>query len=390
MERPRIVILGPAHPFRGGIAHFSNRMAKALRAHADVKLVTFTRQYPNLLFPGQTQFEDSPWTDGEAPLRLLDSVNPLSWAKTGREIARMRPSAVILVHWLPFFVPAYLGVMRAMHAELRKTGGTPPLITGFQHNVYPHKKFPATKPLMQRFLATCDRFVTLSPHIAADLRGMVPDANTLETFHPTYDHYSPALPKDEAREKLGIPPDQRTLLFFGYIRPYKGLDVLLNAMPEIYARTGAKLLVAGEFYDNEAEMRAQVKQLGLDQPEDAPIVRFYSQYIPNEEVHLYFSAADALVQPYRRATPSGVAQTAYFFGKPMVTTNLGVFAEVVPDGIAGVLVPPEDPAALAGGIEKFYALGADALAEGAKAQVARFSWDTFASTFAPFVIGESK
>ncbi len=382
-SRPRIVFVGPAAPFRGGIAHFSNRLAQAMEAEADVRLVTFTRQYPKLLFPGESQFEDTPWAFARAPERLIDSINPLTWLKAGRAIADERPDAVVFVHWLPFFVPAYLGVLGAMRRRLKALGAPPPQVSLFLHNVYPHKAFPATKPLMRALLGAADRAFTLSEHVLRDAHAVRPALPIYEGFHPVYDIFHDPIPAAEARAGLGL-PEARTLLFFGYIRPYKGLDVLLDAMPEIHRRTGARLIVAGEFYNNEDELRGKVTALGLDQGE-APVVRFFSQYIPNEEVHRYFSAADALVQPYRRATPSGVAQTAFFFGKPMVTTNLGVFAEVVPDGVAGVLVPPEDPAALADGVARFYDLGPERLAEGARQQALRFSWDALVDKLLPFL-----
>ncbi|MBE2185694.1 MAG: glycosyltransferase [Rhodothermales bacterium] len=384
-ERPTVALVGPVAPYRGGIAHFSNRLSQALAERADVRLVNFSRQYPALLFPGESQFEDTPWALPSQPLRMLDSVNPTSWVRTGRALAAMRADSVVFVHWLPFFVPAYLGVLWAMKRHAKRLGVPVPKVTLFLHNVNPHKRFPMTKPLMQALIGQADRYFTLSEHVTKDLQAVKPGADVYEGFHPLYDHYQPAYDPAEARAYLGL-PNERTLLFFGYIRPYKGLDVLLEAMPDIHRKTGARLIVAGEFYNNEDELRGRVKALGLDGADGKPpVVRFFSQYIPNEEVHHYFSAADALVQPYRSATPSGVAQTAFFFGKPMVTTNLGVFAEVVPDGVAGVLVPPEDPQALADGVARFYEIGAERLAEGAAQQAERFSWDALVDKLLPFL-----
>ena len=382
---PNVVLVGPATPYRGGIAHFSNRLAQALAGRADVHLATFTRQYPALLFPGESQFESTAWDLPNAPARLLDSVGPASWVRTGRWIAEQRPDAVVFVHWLPFFVPAYLATLWAMRRHVRRMGEAQPVVTAFLHNVRPHKRFPATTRLMRALIGAVDRFFTLSPEVTKDLREIRPGATVYEGFHPVYDIFAPPIPPAEARAELGL-PNERTLLFFGLVRPYKGLDVLLDAMPAVHERTGARLVVAGEFYNNEAELRAKVAALGLDQGE-APVVRFFSGYIPNDEVHRYFSAADGLVQPYRRATPSGVAQTAFFFGKPLVTTDLGVFAEVVPDGVAGVLVPPDDPAALADGVARFYALGPEKLAEGARAQASKFSWDALVHRLLPFLTG---
>ncbi len=386
MSRPKIVLVGPAYPFRGGIAHFQNRLAQALGERADVRLVTFSRQYPRLLFPGESQFEeDARWQKRlpHAPERWIDSVNPVSWQRAGQRMAAWRPDAVVLSHWLPFFVPAYLGTLRALRRAMQKGGAPAPRVTLFLHNVFPHKAFPATRPLMKRLLGRADAFFTLSEHVTADLETLRPGADVYEGFHPVYDIFEPPMPPAQARAELGL-PDGRTLLFFGLVRPYKGLDILLDAMPRIHRETGARLVVAGEFYDNKDELLAQAARLGLDAGE-APIVRFFPGYIPNESVHRYFSAADALVQPYRRATPSGVAQTAFFFGKPMITTDLGVFAEVVPDGVAGVLVPPENPDALADGVRRFYEIGPERLAEGAARQADKYSWSALVDTLLPFL-----
>ncbi len=385
--RPKIVLVGPAYPYRGGIAHFQNRLAQALGERADVRLVTFSRQYPTLLFPGESQFEDDArWQKRlpATPEKLIDSVNPLSWRKAGRWIAAERPDAVVFSHWLPFFVPAYLGVLAAMRKALKRANAPQPEVSLFLHNVFPHKAFPATKPLMRTLLSRADAYFTMSEHVTSDLKTFVPDARVYEGFHPVYDIFEPPLAPSEARAELGL-PDERTLLFFGLIRPYKGLDILLDAMPAVHQKTGARLIVAGEFYDNRDAIMAQTKKLGLDQG-DAPVVRFFPGYIPNEDVHRYFSAADAIVQPYRRATPSGVAQTAFFFGKPMVTTDLGVFAEVVPDGVAGVLVPPENPDALATGIARFYDIGPEKLADGAARQAEKYSWDALVDRLLPFLL----
>ena len=365
--KPRLVIVGPAAPFRGGIAHFSNRWAQALAAHFDVRMLTFSRQYPKLLFPGKTQLETADWDLPHTPERLIDSIDPRSWAKAGRRLAEERPDVVMLVHWLPFFVPAYLGVLRAMRKRLDRAGAPHPHVTLFLHNVRPHNRFPFTEPLMRRLISRADTFVTLSDKITRELRELAPEARVLEGFHPVYDMFEAPLPPTEARDRLGL-PERPTLLFFGYVRHYKGLDVLIEALPRVRERRDVQLVVAGEFYDREQEIRARVSELGL-----AEAVRFFDDYIPNEEVHLYFSAADVVVQPYRSATPSGAAQTAFFFGKPIVVTDMGVLREVVlPDDgpAAGVVVPPEDPPALADGILAFFDGDPAALADGARAQAA--------------------
>ncbi|HYE96466.1 MAG TPA: glycosyltransferase [Rubricoccaceae bacterium] len=381
---PRIALIGPAWPFRGGIAHFSNRLAQALGEHADVRLLTFSRQYPKLLFPGKTQLETTPWALPHEPARLLDSLDPRSWRKAGRWLADGRPDVVVFVHWLPFFVPAYLGTLRAMRKALKKAGAAPPEVVLFLHNVRPHNRFPLTDPLMRRLIGVADSYLTLSEHVTKDLLAIKPEARVLESFHPIYDIFEPPIPPKEARAKLGL-PDRPTALFFGYVRHYKGLDLLVEALPLARAKVDLQVIVAGEFYDDEEAIRKRAADLGLTSG-DTPALRFFSDYIPNDEVHLYFSAADVVAQPYRSATPSGVAQTAFFFGKPMIVTDLGVLAEVVPDDVAGYVVPPNDVDALADALVRFFRKGTpERLAAGAAAQGRKYSWDALVAQLLPFL-----
>ncbi len=381
---PRVVLVGPFFPYRGGIAHFNNRLAQALAERCDVRMLSFDRQYPALLFPGTTQFEDTPWDLPGTPERLIDSVNPLSWKRAGDWLAAQRPDAVILAHWIPFFVPAYAAMLRRMQRVLAAEGAPRPEVTLFLHNVHPHKPFPLTEPLMRLLVGMADSYFTLSGHITDDLRALKPEARTLEAFHPVYDIFEDEVPPADARRRLGL-PDRPTLLFFGVVRRYKGLDILIEALPKVRERVDVQLVVAGEFYDDEEAIKARIHALGLDAGPE-PAVRFFPGYIPNEEVHLHFSAADLAVQPYRTATPSGVVQTAFYFGVPMVVSDLGVLAEMVPDGEAGYVVPPEDPDALAETIVRFFEADPAPLVEGAKAQGDRYSWDALVDELLPFVM----
>ncbi len=380
--KKRIIIVGPAQPFRGGIAHFSNRLAQALRARFEVKLLTFSRQYPQFLFPGKTQYEQSTWDLPHVPEQRIDSINPRSWKKSGTWLAEQRPDIIMIVHWLPFFVPAYLGVLKAYRKAL-PAGEVRASVNLFLHNVYPHKKFPFTTALMRRFLVKADSFFTMSNHVTDQLKALVPDAKVYEGFHPVYDIFEPAIASQVAREELGI-PDRPTMLFFGYVRKYKGLDLLIEALPLLAGRLDVQLLVAGEFYDGEDDVRGRIEELGLTKG-DQPTVRLFSDYIPNESVHLYFSAADVIVQPYRSATPSGVVQTAFYFNKPMIVTDLGVLAEVVPHGVAGLVIPPENPAALADSIVEFFDRGPESFVAGVASQRAKYSWDELAEQLEGFL-----
>ncbi len=367
----RIVLVGPAYPYRGGIAHFTNRLAQALDAAGhEVLLLTFSRQYPALLFPGKTQFEKTPWKLPNRPVRLIDSVNPFSWWKAGQWLAHQHPEVVVLMHWMPFFVPAYLGLLRAMRRAMPPRAL--PKVALLLHTVWPHQRFPLTKHLMKALIQRADTFVTLSEHLTEELRGFAPEAEVAEGFHPVYDHFHAPIDPAVAREHLGL-PDKPTILFFGYIRHYKGLDVLIEAMPLVRQQVDVQLVVAGEFYENEEELRGRAEDLGLGGTlEESAAVQFYPEYIPNEEIHHYFSAADVVVQPYRSGVQSGVMKVALFFGKPMIVSDLGVLSEAI--GNAGYVVPPEDPGALADTIVRFFRSDTKKMIEGARAQGKRYTW----------------
>lgn len=366
-ERP-VVLVGPAYPYRGGIAHFTHALARTLRQRGQaVEVVTFARQYPKVLFPGRTQFEDGP-PPASRPRRLLDSIDPRSWWRTAQAIAAMRPSAVVLQHWMPFFAPAY-GVV----AWLLRRHGVP--VYAVVHNALPHERRPGDRLLSRLLFRQLDGALILSDAVEADLRALAPRLHVVRAEHPVYDHFGTSLPQHEARAALGLPPDAPTLLFFGFVRRYKGLHVLLGALPPIVqALPDVRLVVAGEFYDDPAPYHAQVARHGL-----GGHVRFASAYIAESEVATYFSAADVVVQPYVSATQSGVAKIAFHFGQPVITTDVGGLAEAVPHEQAGFVVPPEDPQALAAAVVRFFREGwSDRLEAGARAEAARTGWDPLA------------
>ncbi|MEM9997413.1 MAG: glycosyltransferase [Bacteroidota bacterium] len=372
-DRPlRVALVGPAPPYRGGIAHFLVSTAKRLRGrgHA-VEVVTFTRQYPSLLFPGKTQYaEGEPASDGSKAVRLLDSIGLRSWGRTARHLRAWEPDVVVFMQWMPFFAPAFGTVAR----QVRKDGAR---VLAVVHNALPHEPRPGDHALMRYFLKATDGLVVLSDSVRSDLARLgVDEAQTpvRQVRHPVYDHFGDALPRAEARRRLELPADVPVLLFFGFVRAYKGLDVLLDAMPRVLERVPeARLVVAGEFYEDEAAYRERAATLGT---ETMRAVRFDADYIPDAEVATYFSAADVVVQPYRSATQSGVAQIAFHFARPVVTTDVGGLAETVPDGEAGLVVPPEDPAALAAALVRFFDDDlAETLAAGVRRESARYSWD---------------
>jgi glycosyltransferase involved in cell wall biosynthesis len=381
-HRPTLVIVGPVWPYRGGIAHFSNRLSQSLQDRFSVRLLNFSRQYPKALFPGKSETEDTSWDLPTDPVRLIDSVGPLSWRTAGRWVARQQPDVVMLVHWLPFFVPAYLGVLRSMRRALRKKGAKRPHVITFLHNVEPHMRFPGTRQLMSRLVKASDTFFAMSDEVIEGLRAYTTDRPVLEGFHPVYDIFEPPIDTGEARRKLGL-DDIPTMLFFGLVREYKGLDVLLHAMAIARSEVDAQLIVAGEFYESEDRYRDLIKDLGLNRY--GMRVHLFPEYIPNEEVHLYFSAADVTVQPYRTATPSGVVQTSYYFGKPVIVTDLGVLRKVVLDGETGFIVPPEDPPALSRAIVRFFQDDRGQMAEYASQQGKTYSWKALSDMIHDFL-----
>lgn len=363
----KVIIIGPAYPLRGGLATYNERLARAFQAAGDeVRLVTFSLQYPDFLFPGQTQFSTEA---GPADLDIevsLNSVNPLSWLAVGRRLRHERPDLVIFRFWLPFMGPALGTVARLV----RGNGHT--RVVAITDNVIPHEKRPGDGPLTRYFLSACDGFVTMSRAVLADLQRLgFGSQPALYRPHPLYDNFGPALLKTKALATLQLDPAYRYILFFGFIRAYKGLDILLEALAD--ARVAAlpvKLLIAGEFYEDAAPYEALIKKYDLENR----LVRA-TDFIPNERVAAYFSAADLVVQPYKNATQSGVSQVAYHFGRPMLVTDVGGLAELIPAGVVGYVVLPT-PAAIAGALVDFYAHDREeTLAAGVRQEAKKFSWE---------------
>ena len=336
------------HPYRGGIAHFTEMTVTGLadRGH-DVRPVSFSRQYPELLFPGETQYEpesDAPDAVEGAP-RLLDSINPLSWFHTGFHLRDAAPDAVLFQYWMPFFAPAYGVVARG----LRRHYGIPSY--AIVHNALPHERHIGDALFSRFFLRACAGHILMSDAVAENTRRLAgADARIEQIAHPVYERFGTPVPRAEARAALDLPPDAPVLLFFGFVREYKGLHVLLEAMPAIAeALPEVQLVIAGEPYDDPARYREIIHRHGLHDR-----VQWHDEYIPSDKVPTYFGAADLVVQPYVSATQSGVAQIATHFEVPMVLTDVGGLAEHVPHEEAGFVVPPETPQALADAATRFF------------------------------------
>lgn len=326
-----IIIVGTAYPYRGGLSAFNERLAAEYMAQGHkVEIYTFTLQYPNFLFPGKTQYSTEPAPKDLAIHRRVNSCNPFNWIKVGREIRRKRPDMLITKFWIPFMAPC-LGTIERM---VRKNGHTK--VISILDNVIPHEKRIGDKLFARYFVRSTDGFVAMSKSVLSDLRLFTKDKPAEFCPHPLYDHYGQRLSRDEALQLLNLDTNCRYVLFFGFIRTYKGLDLLLDAFADQWLRqSNVKLIVAGEFYGDPAPYMQQIENLDI-----ADKVVLCTDFIPDSEVNRYFSAADIVAQPYKTATQSGVTQIAFHFEKAMLVTNVGGLAEIVPDGKIGYVVEP--------------------------------------------------
>jgi D-inositol-3-phosphate glycosyltransferase len=361
----RITIVGTAHPLRGGIAHYNALLYRELSKKHQVDIITFTRQYPSFLFPGKTQTDAGGTGDFEVPSRVLvDSINPLNWLRVGRMIRREAPDLLLFKYWLPFFGPCFGTIARMARR------GTRTRVVYICDNVIPHEKRPGDRLFTRYAFGPADGFIVQSASVEKDLHTLLPDARSILVPHPVYHGFGASVPAAEAPAAVGA-TRKNVLLFFGYVRRYKGLGVLLDAMALLKGRLDLQLLIVGEFYDDEAPYRERIRALGLEGN-----VTVRSDYVPNDEVKNYFSAADAVVLPYSSGTQSGIAQIAYNFDVPVIATTVGGLAEAERDGETGVLVPPDNPPALADGIVRFFtALDHARLRARVSEEKKRYSWD---------------
>ena len=341
----KVVILGSAHPLRGGLASYNERLAREfMRQGHSVQIYTFSLQYPEFLFPGKSQYSDQPAPDDLYIHVKVNSVNPLNWLKIGKEIAALNADLLIVKFWLPFMAPCLGTIAR----RVKKNGKTK--VISILDNVIPHEKRPGDMAFIRYFVNSVDGFVAMSDSVLTDLRKFDTEKPAVYSPHPLFDNFGEGITKPEAYEKLGLELSTEYMLFFGFIRDYKGLDLLLEAMADERVRAlNVKLLVAGEFYTDAKPYWDQITRLGIA---DKLILK--TDFIPDNEVRNYFCAADLVVQPYKHATQSGVTQICYHFDRPMLVTNVGGLPEMVPDGKVGYVVEPE-PKSIADAIVDFYA-----------------------------------
>ena len=341
----KIVILGTAYPYRGGLATFNERLARQFQAEGhDVEVVTFTLQYPSFLFPGKTQYSNEVAPTDLKIKRWVNSCNPFNWVSVGRRIRKMQPDMLITCYWMAFFAPCY-GIIERIVKGNRKTR-----CIALVHNMIPHEPSILDKLFAPFYVKSTDGFVALSDSVVRDI-DKLDKRHKPKTFspHPIYDHYGERMSKADACQALGLDADKDYMLFFGLVRAYKGLDLLLDAMGKIHTKMpNLRLLVAGEFYEQEESYRKQIADNGLT---DKVIIR--NEFIPDADLRKYFGAANLIVQPYKTATQSGVTQVAFHFEKPMLVTNVGGLGEIVHDHQMGYATEPNADA-IADAIVDYY------------------------------------
>jgi len=366
MAAPKhIVILGSAWPLRGGgLSTFNERLAREFKSKGYiVTIYTFSLQYPSLLFPGKSQYSEEPAPD-DLDIRVrVNSINPFNWLRVGRELRRLRPDLLVVRFWLPFMGPSLGTICR----QVRKNRHTS--IICIADNIIPHEGRPGDKWLTNYFLTSPHAFITMSMQVLEDLRQLRAHEPARLVEHPLYDNFGPLIPMAEAREHLGIPQQEHIILFFGFIRQYKGLDILLEAMSlQPLKGMKVKLLVAGEFYQDSKPYLDQIRSLGI-----ANSVLLHTEFIRDNEVKYYCCAADLIVQPYRSATQSGVTPLAYHFEKPMVVTNVGGLPAMVRDGVTGLIAEP-NAESVAHRIAEALNGGTDRFLPGIREEKKKYSW----------------
>ena len=360
----RIGLVGPLHPWRGGLAQYLQLLGETLQSRAEVSAVTFTRQYPDFLFPGTSQFDPDAPKPRFPTAAMLDSIAPWTWRRTASHLERFAPAAVILKWWMPFFAPSFASAV----GPLRRRGTRVILVCD---NLVPHEPRFYDRAFSDWMLRNSDGYLVMSDSVERDLDTLKPGAPRRRVAHPFYAQFDRGRhTRESARAALGLSGD--VALFFGYVRHYKGLDTLLTAWKRVRAeRPGATLVVAGEFYEKPDAYEALALEAGG--------VRLLNRYIADDEVEALFRAADVTVLPYRAGTQSGVTHVAYALGSPVIATNVGGITETVREGETGLTCPPEDPAALASTIVRFFAEGyRERMAEPIAALRAAHSWDTLA------------
>lgn len=364
----KIAILGSAHPYRGGIAIYNDRLGKAfMEAGHEVEIFNFSLQYPSFLFPGKSQYSEEPPPPDLIIHRSINSVNPFNWFSVGNKIRKWKPDLVIVRFWLPFMGPAYGTILRLVRKNKHSK------IISIVDNMIPHESRPGDKPFTKYFIKPLDGFLAMSKTVLEDIETFDKKKPRTLSPHPLYDSFGELVDKKEARKKLGLKEDAKVLLFFGLIRDYKGLDLLIESFADKrFREDNFHLIIAGEYYSDKHVYTDLIEKHNLGE-----YVLQADKFIPDSEVNIYFSAADLIVQPYKSATQSGVTQIAYHFNKPMVVTNVGGLPEMCPNGEVGYVCEVE-PKSIADGVIRFFNDDDETknqMVENIKIIKKKYSWD---------------
>jgi len=370
--KKKIIILSPAHPLRGGIASSSERLAHEFQQeNHDVKIISFSLQYPNFLFPGKTQYTDDPAPENLSIETRLNSVNPINWLRTGWYLRQQQADLIIVRYWLPFMGPSLGTVCRIARSN------THTKVIALADNIIPHETRIGDKQFTQYFCHSVDAFLVMSKSVGEDAKRFAPLKKVVYAPHPIYDNYGPIIDRNQALKHLNLDSNTRYILFFGFIRDYKGLDILLNAMADKSVKNiDFKLIIAGEYYGSNEKYLKIIKDNHL---QEKVILR--TNFISNEEVKYYFGASDLIAQPYRTATQSGISQLAYHFEKPMLVTNVGGLPEIVEHGKVGYVVDVNEKA-VANAIHDFFTHSRlEKMARRVRENKKLFSWDKMVQAF---------
>ena len=360
----KIALIGPSYPFKGGIAHYTTLLYRHLKARHEVAFFTFKRQYPEFLYPGKgDKDESSSALREEGAEQFLDSLNPLTWLHVWRRLRHLQPDLVILPWWVYFWTPHFYYLAQRLKRRLNSR------LLFVCHNVVEHESSRLAQFCTSLVLRRGDLFLVHSKEDEANLKRILPAARIARAFHPSYDVFRQnGMTKEAARRQLDLAG--RTILFFGFVRPYKGLRFLLEAMPIILQEEQVNLLVVGEFWEGKEECLQQIKSLGLEKN-----VVVIDRYVPNDEMEVFFAAADLLIMPYVSATGSGLVQLAFGMGTPVLVTSVGALPEVVRDEQTGYVVPPQDPTAIAARVIQYYRMNLEqTFRENVLKDRHRFSW----------------
>lgn len=367
LSKKNIVIIGPAHPLRGGLASYNERLAREFQNQGHiVTIYTFSLQYPGFLFPGTTQYSLEPSPKDLSIKICINSINPFNWFRVGNEIKNLRPDIVVVRYWLPFMGPCLGRILRSIKKNKFSK------VICIADNVIPHEKRIGDNLFTKYFVKPVDGFVTMSQKVLSDLKYFEKNTPSCFTPHPLYDNFGDIVSKQDSKKYLNIPDQLQLFLFFGFIRKYKGLDLLFEAI-KVYKEhpsfnPNVKFLIAGEFYEDRKPYDDLIDKLGI---RDLLILK--TTFIPDSEIKYYLCAAEAVIQPYKNATQSGVTPLAYHFNIPMIVTNVGGLPDLVPDKKAGLIAEP-NPKDIADKIVSFLAAGSDVFLPGLKEEKKKYSW----------------